>query len=200
MNKVNDIRPYKTKLRNKFKALRLGMDISEKERFDEKIRNRFLNTWQYRDADTILTYVSTDIEVDTKGIIQSALDDMKTVAVPRCIDGTRNMDFYIIKSLDDLEIGTFSVLEPIISKCEKLTDLSHGLCIVPALSFDRRGFRLGYGKGYYDRFLSSFGGETLGICYNSCIVDNLPHGKFDRSVDKIITQSNIIITQQRKGG
>lgn len=200
MNKINDIRPYKNKLREQFKAKRTELSAEEKDRLDKKITNKILNMWQYRDEEIMLVYVSTPIEVDTKQFISKALSDGKTVAVPRCVNGTRNMNFYIIKSLDDLEPGAFNVLEPIIEKCTKLENLNKGLCIVPALSFDKKGFRLGYGKGYYDRFLSNFSGETLGLCYNFCMMDDLPHGKYDRRVDKIITDSNIIIPKKEKGG
>lgn len=197
---VNDIRPLKNKIRERCKKIRSEMSEPQKQRLDRKITAKLLNMWQYRDADIIFTYVSTDIEVDTREIIKRALLDGKTVAVPKCVDGTRLMDFYVIKSLGELESGAFGVLEPIPNKCEKITDFSKGLCIVPALAFDRSGYRLGYGKGYYDRFLSNFCGETLGLCYNACIKDGLPHGKYDRRVDKIITQSNIIFTNDMKGG
>ncbi len=197
---VNDIRPLKNKIREKCKKLRTEMTASQKERLDRKITAKLLNMWQYRDAEIVFTYVSTDIEVDTREIIKRALLDGKTVAVPKCVDGTRLMDFYVIKSFSDLESGAFGVLEPISDKCEKITDFSKGLCIVPALAFDRAGYRLGYGKGYYDRFLSNFCGETLGLCYNACTQETLPHGKYDKRVDKIITQSNIIFTNGMKGG
>ncbi len=197
---LNDIRPLKNKIREKCKKLRTEMTAPQKERLDRKITAKLLNMWQYRDAEIVFTYVSTDIEVDTREIIKRALLDGKTVAVPKCVDGTRLMDFYVIKSFSDLESGAFGVLEPIPDKCEKITDFSKGLCIVPALAFDRAGYRLGYGKGYYDRFLSNFCGETLGLCYNACMQDELPHGKYDKRVDKIITQSNIIFTNGMKGG
>lgn len=197
---MNDIRPVKQKLRAESKLYRKLLSEQEKKTLDSKISNRFFNTWQYRSCKVLLSYVSTEIEVDTRAIISRALSDGKHVAVPRCIDNTRLMDFYFIKSFDDLESGFMGVLEPVPEKCEKMTDFSEGLCIVPALMFDVRGYRLGYGKGYYDRFLSNFCGETLGICYNSCIKEKLPHGKFDKCVERIITQSKMITVNEAKGG
>lgn len=197
---VNDIRPLKQKLRAESKLYRNRLSEQEKRLLDSKISNRFFNTWQYRDCKVLLTYVSTAIEVDTHAIIARALSDKKRVAVPKCIDNTRLMDFYFINGFDDLESGFMGVLEPVPERCEKLTDFSDGLCIVPALMFDEYGYRLGYGKGYYDRFLSNFCGETLGICYNSCIKEKLPHGKFDKCVEKIITQSKMITAKGTKGG
>lgn len=200
MSTVFDIRPVKDKLRKASREYRQSLPESEKQRLDRKIENKFLNMWQYREAELILIYVSTEIEVDTKYIIETALKDGKKVAVPKCIDGTRNMDFYIIDSFSCLEGGAFGVLEPVPEKCEKLEDFSNGVCIVPALMFDESGYRLGFGKGYYDRFLANFSGQTLGICYNACVKECLPHGKYDRQVEKIVTQSKIMITNEPKGG
>ncbi len=197
---MNDIRPLKQKLRAESKLYRNELSSNEKAELDSKISDHLFNTWQYKSCEVLLTYVSTEIEVDTREIISRALADGKRVAVPRCIDNTRLMDFYFIKDFDDLEGGYMGVLEPIPEKCEKMTDFSKGLCIVPALMFDLYGYRLGYGKGYYDRFLSNFCGETLGICYNRCVREKLPHGKFDKCVEIIITQSRIITVKNAKGG
>ncbi len=201
MNTVNDIRPVKDKLRLLSRQYRLSLSKEEKARIDRKIANKFLNMWQYRESELILTYVSTEIEVDTRYIIETALKDGKRVAVPKCIEGTRNMDFYLIDGFSCLEKGMFSVLEPLES-CRRLHDFTdkQAVCIVPALMFDLAGYRLGYGKGYYDRFLAKFSGKTLGLCYNECVKEGLPHGKYDRRVEKIVTQSRVIITNKPKGG
>lgn len=187
-----DIRPEKHALRAECKNARRALTDGEKERLDRKIVNKFLNLFQYREAKVLLCYVSTEIEVETYKIMQNALECGKTVAVPRCIDGTREMDFYIITDFSQLESGAFGVLEPNPDVCEKLTDLSKGLCIVPALSYDLQGFRLGYGKGYYDRFLARFSGETVGLIYENCLRQSLPHGKFDRRTEKIVTENRVI--------
>lgn len=189
---ANDIRPYKQRLRADCKEKRKTLSETEKARLDRKITNKFLNLFQYRETEVLLCYVSTEIEVDTFGILRRALQDGKTVAVPRCVDGTREMDFYIVTDLKQLEPGAFGVLEPNPTVCEKLTDLSAGLCVVPALSYDLSGYRLGYGKGYYDRFLSRFAGETVGLVYETCLCDTLPHGKFDRRAGKIVTEARVI--------
>lgn len=188
----NDIRPYKQRLRADCKEKRKALSEEEKARLDRKIANKFLNLFQYREAKVLFCYVSTEIEVDTFQILRRALEQGKTVAVPRCIDGTREMEFYVITDLTQLEPGAFGVLEPNPALCEKWTDLSDGLCVIPALSYDLSGYRLGYGKGYYDRFLSRFSGETVGLVYENCLFDVLPHGKFDRRAEKIVTETRVI--------
>ncbi|MCM1023781.1 MAG: 5-formyltetrahydrofolate cyclo-ligase [Prevotella sp.] len=187
-----DIRERKTELRDKYKRIRREMPRDVKKQRDEKIFLRLIGLEAYRSAKTVLTYVSTDIEVDTLQFIERALSDGKTVAVPRCVPGTRDMVFHIIKSLRDLETGSFSVLEPIPQKCKKLTYFDGALCIVPALLYDRYGYRLGYGKGYYDRFLSAHPNmHRVGICYCCCTVTELVHGRYDMAVNTLVTEKYV---------
>lgn len=187
-----DIRVHKKELRDKYKSIRRKMAVNVKQDRDNQIFSKLIEMDAYKKNDLILTYVSTDIEVDTIKFIEYALKDNKTVAVPRCVDGTRDMDFYIIKSLDDLESGSFSVLEPIIDKCQKLEEFDDAFCIVPALVYDSYGYRLGYGKGYYDRFLSAHKNMfRVGIVYCCCMVTKLIHGYFDVAVNTIVTEKYV---------
>ena len=184
---IKDIRVVKNNLRNKFKSLRRNMPPKQKHRMDVEIQSRFLSLRQYHQNDILFTYVSKDIEVDTMAIIAAARANQKKVAVPRCIPGEIDMEFFFIQGEEDLEPGMFGVLEPVPGRCDMVTDFSRGLCIVPGLSFDAEGFRLGYGKGYYDRFLAKFQGTTVGLCYSNCTQWRLPHGRYDRPVDLLIT-------------
>lgn len=196
---LTDIRPVKAALREKYRNIRTAMTEDKKNSCDTAIAQQVRRLWQYEKNDTLLVYVSTPIEVDTHRIIEQALEDGKKVAVPRCVDGTRNMEFYYIHSLGDLEPGSFGVLEPIPAKTELMTDFTRGLCIVPAFSYDWSGFRLGYGKGYYDRFLSRFEGNIIGICYSSCVQRSLPHGRYDRPVELLVTENYLRRTVNRAG-
>ncbi len=195
---VKDIRPIKSQLRDKYKQMRRDLTPEEKAEKDASIAARVFRLWQYRENDTLLTYVSTEIEVDTRRIIERALADGKKVAVPRCVPGTRSMEFYFINSFDDLEPGAFGVLEPRPNSAKLLTDFSKGICLVPAFSYDWNGFRLGYGKGYYDRFLSGFGGNMIGICYSECIRPHLPHGRYDRAVELLVTDRFLRRVERKK--
>lgn len=186
---IEDIREYKKALRARCKAIRSEFTESEKAQADERIFERIIASKAYQRNDTFFVYVSTEIEVDTKKFIMKALSDGKKVAAPRCIDGTRDMDFYFIKGMSDLEPGSFGVLEPCVEKCEKADGNEQALCIVPGLAFDMQGYRLGYGKGYYDRFLSAHPRlEKMGICYCSCTCNELVHGRFDISADMLVTE------------
>ena len=185
---MKDIREYKKNLRLKYRQYRTQLTPEEKQALDEGVLARILRLTQYQRAGLVLTYVSTDIEVDTRRLIQQALNDGKRVAVPRCVPGTRNMEFYEIFSTDDLSPGTFGVYEPTPDPERLIAHDCGGICFVPGFCFDRAGFRLGYGKGYYDRFLSDYNGVKAGICYAACIRGSLFHGRYDCSVDLVITE------------
>ena len=132
--------------------------------------------------------MSTVIEVDTRELIRQALADGKRVGVPRCIDGTRLMEFYEIGSLDDLEKRTFGVLEPVPERCALITDFSKSICVVPALLYDLSGYRIGYGGGYYDRFLAHYPGYKVGVTYVKCIRRRILHGRYDVPVSALVTE------------
>ncbi len=185
-----DIREYKNELRARYKAARRAMPPEEKARLDGMIADRVARLYQYKSCKTLFIYVSTEIEVDTVGIIQRALREGKRVAVPRCIPGTRQMEFHYIESIDQLRPGSFRVLEPDQSR-PIARDYGSSLMIVPALSLDSRGYRLGYGKGYYDRYIAGFTGPTAGICYAADCRRHMYHGRFDRPVDVIVTERSI---------
>ena len=78
--------------------------------------------------------------------------------------------------------------EPDPEKQPVLREFSDSVCVLPGLGFDLEGYRLGYGKGYYDRFLSKYPGTNLGVCYNVCLKPLLPHGRYDRMVDVLVTE------------
>lgn len=195
MRKI-DIRAYKSSLRERSKKFRRELDPSEKAKMDSAILKRLRSLYQYREARTVLCYVSTPIEVDTHGIIRDAWRHGKRVAVPRCVDGTKEMQFYYINSFEDLEKRTFGVLEPIPERCEMATDFSGSVCITPALMYDLKGYRLGYGSGYYDRFLSGYPGYKIGITYKACILRFLHYGRFDIPVDMLVTEGFFRLTNR----
>ncbi len=187
-----DIRQVKQELREKYKRMRRELPAQRKAQMDASILQRLIATAEYRKAQGLVVYVSTPIEVDTHALIRKAWADGKRVIVPRCVVESTSMDFYEIRSFADLEKSTYGLLEPREDACRKVTRFSNTVCIVPGLSFDTRGYRLGYGKGYYDRFLSNYyGGATIGLCYCCCLSNRLYNGRYDRAVDFIITEKYV---------
>ncbi len=175
--------------RQKYRKIRDCVKNSEK---DEMIFCSVIDSPSYKNADVIFTYYSVRSEIDTVKIINKALSDGKKVALPKCTDNKGHMDFYFIEdSADSLVDGFYSIKEPDAFKCELAVPGKKNICIVPALSFDTKGYRLGYGGGYYDRFLQNFNGEMIGLCYEECLCDALPYNEYDIKVDIIVTDKKI---------
>lgn len=173
-------------LRKHYKEMREKMTAQYKRSLDIEIASRFLCTREYMLADTLLVYVSRDTEVDTKGIIHAAFANGKNVAVPKC-EGKGIMNFYLLSSMDDLLSGYSGILEPDVSRCKMLTEFENSICIVPGLSFDPEGYRIGFGGGYYDRFLKSYKGISAGLCYGSFVKWDLPREEHDVPVELLVT-------------
>lgn len=182
----------KKQLRATYKALRAKITGERKTAFDNAICERIISLSSFRFADTVLTYAPIGSEVGVDRIALRALELGKKVAYPVCDTDTREMTFKYIGSLDELISGAYSIPEPSMD-AECYSSAQHPICIVPALSFDTHGFRLGYGGGYYDKFLKKFSGVVLGVCYESLIADALPTGIYDAPVDIIITEERSII-------
>lgn len=101
------------------------------------------------------------------------------------------MRYHQIDSLDDLEQGSYGVWEPIADRCPRWDTFERSLCVVPGLCFGEDGSRLGYGGGYYDRFLSNYSGATVGLVYDGAVRPTIPHDKLDRPVEWLVTETMI---------
>ena len=185
-----DIRKYKQELRANCRAKRQALSLEAKATLDRSVAENVRRLKEYRPAKTLLIYMSTPIEVDTVQIIKNAWADGKRVAVPRCIPDSRDMEFHYIDSLECLAPGTFSVLEPAPS-LPVVAAFTGCLMIVPGMQFDMKGYRIGYGKGYYDRYMVRFTGISAGICYSDELRPFMYHGRFDRCVDIVVTDKRI---------
>jgi 5-formyltetrahydrofolate cyclo-ligase len=155
---------------------------------DRKILEHLLSLKEFGDADLVLTYVSTEAEIDTRKLIEKCFEAGKRVAVP--LTGVHSIEFYEINDFADLSQGKFGILEPLKTCKTANINNTNTFCVVPALACDRSGFRLGYGKGYYDRFLAEFRGSgltTAALCYE-CNIMQLPTEPHDAAVNMIITE------------
>ena len=188
MEKSNSLRGVKNEFREKYKRLRLALPAAQKEAFDEKIAGNVMETLVYKHCTQILCYASTGAEISTRRIWEKALADGKKVLFPKCF-GDHHMKFYYIRQPEDLQPGKYGLEEPV-SQDVYVPDISD-ICIVPAFSYDKYGYRLGYGKGYYDRFLSGFTGARVGLCYSGFVEPQLPRGRYDVKVDVLITEKGI---------
>lgn len=181
----------KKELRSHFKQKRLSMTPEQKQHMDKQITELFLNSKEYKTCETLLCFVSTDIEVSTREILERSFGE-KNVLCPRCEGNSSNgiMFFYKVNSFDELTSGKMGILEPS-PKSPKVTSFENALCVLPGLSFDKNGYRLGFGGGYYDRFLVGFNGIKAGVCYESCVCDELEHNSYDIKADMLFTDKTI---------
>ncbi len=169
----------KKEMREYYKDIR--RNILEKKHRDQEIFKLLLTNKFIGKSSLILTYVSLEDEVDTLEFINEMLRTKK-VAVPKIVEN--EMKFYIIRSLKDLREGIFKVMEPTTN--EEVVDFNNSVCIVPGICFDQYNNRLGYGKGYYDRFLANYQGYTIGICYDECFISKVVTDAHDVQLQKII--------------
>ncbi len=179
----------KDALRKKYLQYTLSLSPQDKSRMDASITARVLQSESYLSAQTVFCYVSLPHEADTRAILADAWRRGKHVAVPRC-RGNGQMDFYTVSSEDDLSPGSFGIPEPK-DGCAILFPQDGDLCIVPCLAADERGFRLGYGGGYYDRYLSLHPMRTIGLCYSACLTHALPCEPFDVMIQTCISEKEV---------
>lgn len=137
----------------------------------------------YRAAKTIYVYLSANREVRTDGIIRQAKKDGKRVAVPKVCGS--ELRFFYLEEDTKLQTGSFGILEPV--NGQKADDPT-ALVLLPGLAFDRAGRRLGYGGGYYDRFLArETAHPTVALCYGFQLLDRLPHEPHDSTADAVLS-------------
>lgn len=179
----------KGELRRLFRLERAGIPETDGRRWDEAIFSRLTETTAWRNCRTLLCYVSLPGEVDTRRLIERAWRDAKQVAVPRTGPG-RAMCFIPIGGWDELSSGSMGILEPGTGR-EPVRAEADTLCILPGLSFDCFGYRLGYGGGYYDRFLAGFTGVSAGLCYERMLSPKLPRAAHDMRCDILITERGL---------
>lgn len=175
----------KSEFRRFFLNLRREMEESLVKENSEKITSNLLASDFYKNSQSIFVYVSKNKEVDTIGFIKKALADSKKIYVPRIID--RKMYAARLDNLEDLTNGAFNI--PTSSSDEFITDPDLTIC--PGLSFDEDKNRLGYGGGYYDRFLKENNSIKVGLMISDFWSIKLPADKWDIKMDYIITEKEI---------
>ena len=166
---------HKNAMRRSLLARRHELGACDRAAADAAIEANVLALAEFADAEVLLTYLDFGPEVRTHGIIQAAWAASKVVALPYCVPGTRDMRWYRITSFDGLVRSEYGVEEPVpcVEREQRLNENQHMLALVPGLSFDPNGYRLGYGGGYYDTFLPRFGGVSIGLCRGSSLSEDL---------------------------
>ena len=160
---------------------------------------RSLSCWG--DAQVLFCYLSMGSEPETRSLIESAWREGKRVLLPRVMPGSPVLAWHRVDDFSRLAPSSFGMYEPVLGvhpifPPSTVMELERAVAIVPGIAFDRRGFRLGYGGGYYDRFLTAFHGTSIGVCFSSALRDDLGRDgcidAWDCAVDILVTDEGIV--------
>lgn len=178
----------KKDIRKNILLLREGLSKEESKEKSEKICRKLYEMESLRQAEIIYGYMPIRNEVDIVPLLKKLLKEGKRLALPR-VSGDR-MDFYEINSLQDVVEGSFHVLEPK-EYCRKME--AAGLVLIPGVAFDKKGGRIGYGKGYYDKYFAAHNQklQKIGIGYTIQIVDTIPTTSLDIPLDGLVSEEGI---------
>ena len=183
----------KALLRRRLLEQRSRIPPAQKYFWENAIARHVLNLPEYRRAELVLAYLAKPEEIDTAVIIAHALLTGKRVAVPRCRPGERRMDFCPFADRRELTGSFYGIPEPP-SQAPALApkELEGAFCVVPALGASPSGHRVGYGGGYYDRFLAEFPGTSAILTYGWSLLESLRPGPLDVAAGIVVTPEAVL--------
>lgn len=179
----------KKEFRQKYLTLRNEIPASEKAEFDKILTDKILSLPEFESAQCVLLFASIGSEVDTWGVFSECIRQNKKVYFPKCIDGER-MEFLRTASKNDFTVGKYGIPEPT-SDEKYISNSKNDLGLIPALAVGKDFSRLGYGKGYYDRFLKDFQGISVCPVYPQQLCESVPTDEFDIPPKIIITPTDL---------
>lgn len=183
----------KDRLRKSIEKKRNTLSTSEVLEKSSRIKKRVFEMDLFRDAQTILFYVSYGNEVYTHDMIKESISLGKTVVVPKSVTKNNALILSRLTDWNNLEVGVYNILEPKQESIEQVDVESIDLIIVPGVVFDESGNRIGHGKGYYDRLLNdSRNIPSVGLAFEFQIVENIKSEQHDEKIDIVITEDRIV--------
>ncbi len=189
-----DTAAEKERLRRRVLQLRDQQSSVELETKSRRIMDAVVGLPEYRKSRVVASYVDKDSEVRTRPLIRKALTSRKRVLVPIVDKENRDLLYSEIKGLDELGPGAYEIPEPK-PRFRKIRELeSAGIVVVPGIAWDLDGYRLGWGKGYFDTVLKRLPDKSVsvGLAFDLQIVDRVPRAQFDLPVDIIVTESRVV--------
>lgn len=181
----------KSQIRKRMIAKRRALSPADAAARSNRVHDRLRTLPEFHNAGRMLTYVSAkDNEVDTRSIIERLLAEGRCVACPRTVP-ERLLEWRRISSVDDLTGARFGIPEPDPDRCETILPGRFDVVLVPGIVFTRAGHRIGYGGGYFDRFLSTFAGTSIGLAYDFQVLGSIPIEAHDVRVTLVVTETGV---------
>jgi len=183
---VHDLKSKKKALRRRVISLRDALDTETISRRSAAARQSLFGTDAYQNAHTVHLFVPFGTEVDTRPILEDLWTRDVRAVLPR-VAPDRQLDHLAVTGWEELEPGAYSIPEPV-AHCPAVDPALVDLILVPGVAFDRQGGRLGYGGGYYDRFLETCPAPRVALAFDLQMVDEVVREDHDLLVDEIITE------------
>ncbi|OIJ16095.1 5-formyltetrahydrofolate cyclo-ligase [Anaerobacillus arseniciselenatis] len=176
----------KKQLRDEMKRKLMQMNNEDYQIYSQQLQMKLLESKEWEEANTIGITISTNREVNTKPIIEAGWKQNKRIVVPKCYPSEKKLKFYEITSFDEVEDSFFSLKEPMVTITPLVEKNEIDLLVVPGLIFDQRGYRIGFGGGYYDRYLKEYVNNTVSLAFNFQLLDEIPKEEFDVPINRVI--------------
>lgn len=185
------IAEQKALLRKEIITKRQLLSKKEWQEKSQQIKKIILSSSEFKNSDTIHCFISMNdrYEVDTHGLIKEILELGKTLVVPITSFSDGTLSHSVLNSFDQLKKNKWGVLEPVTINPININETD--LVLVPLLAADRLGNRLGYGKGFYDRFLSEISAPSFGLLFEEFILEKIPSDSFDRKLNGLISEKGL---------
>ncbi len=190
----------KTFLRNEVRGALAQMSEAAYREHSLTVAKQVLQEPYIIEANTIGITISNKPEIDTIHLIQELWQLSKRVAIPKCNPKTKEMSFYVIESFNQLETVYMHLREPIPEKCEFIDANEMDIILVPGVVFDKFGYRIGYGGGYYDRYVLNYKkGKLMSLLFDEQLYEHIPTNEHDCPVDIIVTPTKRIDCVAQRG-
>ena len=194
----------KNNLRNKFRKLRKNLSLEEREEKSKKIAQRLFTLPEFKEAKVVMFYFSFEGEVVTEEMINAALNMGKKIVLPVIVDRQGEMEVFQVSKTykKQLKKGIFGIMEIKKPSIKKFNKNNIEMVVIPGIVFDSRRQRIGFGYGYYDRFLKKLRKEVsrVGLAYEFQVIDKIPFNrKHDINMNLVITEKRVIRAKKVAG-
>lgn len=184
----------KKSLRKEMLKKRSQLSKDKRNLLSEDISNSLYQTEYYKQAKTIMAFISFGSEINTRYLIEKSINLGKKIVIPVTIPETKELKVSQLLDYSELELGFYNILTPKEEFLRFVDPSTIDLVLVPGLIFAKNGYRIGYGGGYYDRFLSKLDPKVpkIGIAFDLQVQDRVPTNQYDIPVDFILTEKSFM--------